>query len=64
MLENLTEAREDKLNEIKYRKKLKYNEVVNDTITISPDELFIEIKGRINQLSEKSRDNLKEVILL
>ena len=41
-----------------------YNVVVNDTITISSDDLFIEIKDRINQLSEKNRDNFRVDIIL
>ena len=41
-----------------------YNVLVNDTITISSDELFIEIKDRINQLNEKNRDNFRVDIIL
>lgn len=59
-------AREDKLNDIKIPGKMVeiYNVLVNDTITISSDELFIEIKDRINQLSEKNRDNFRVDIIL
>lgn len=59
-------AREGKLNDIKIPGKMVeiYNVINNDTITISSDELFIEIKDRINQLSEKNRDNFRVDIIL
>lgn len=59
-------AREDKLNDIKIPGKMVeiFNVINNDTITISSDELFIEIKDRINQLSEKNRDNFRVDIIL
>ena len=41
-----------------------FNVINNDTITISSDELFIEIKDRINQLSKKNRENFRVDIIL
>ena len=59
-------AREGELDHITIPGKMVeiYNVVVNDTITISSDDLFIEIKDRINQLSEKNRDNFRVDIIL
>ena len=59
-------AREGELDHITIPGKMVeiYNVLVNDTITISSDDLFIEIKDRINQLSEKNRDNFRVDIIL
>lgn len=59
-------ARENKLAEITIPGKMVeiFNVINNDTIQISSDDLFIEIKDRINQLSEKNRDNFRADIIL
>lgn len=59
-------AREGELDHITIPGKMVeiFNVINNDTITISSDELFIEIKDRINQLSEKNRANFRVDIIL
>jgi tRNA U55 pseudouridine synthase TruB len=59
-------AREEELDHITIPGKMVeiYNVLVNDTISISSDDLFIEIKDKINQLSEKNRDNFRVDIIL
>lgn len=59
-------AREGELDHITIPGKMVeiYNVLVNDTISISSDDLFIEIKDKINQLSEKNRDNFRVDIIL